>query len=893
MTSAAGGVPALNLAEVQQTSEALRMLRIAGASSSRRPSSARRLLPTSYFNSKLEAEKAHTPPVDIFGGMIGRVVPPDEKMKPGGRRPSPRVARSRAAAPTRPWEGVEVRQSRTEAHVVLQPELADFANPKGDMHQHAKHMTLERIPSLVRGVAEATALELVGSTEMPEARPQQFGQPVDALAGLPTPRFKSPVTIPPRQNAQANPDGILPPNSSRHDMRTSLDKHYSVRQEFPLRKDAHKPQPPQNPEKGRTPRSARKPVDDQDDQRDVIDIEYKDYGAAPTLPAELSRKAVKKVIRSKLHWGRYEQVGRQQFLERPKPNLIAVAESRHANPDKDYNKLIKAEIQEEGYSVKRLHRIAHVAKKEKEKSKTVQERRTVLEREREQWKLSVAGKYDEEIQRQQALAKERRRRQLMWLSAQAHCTAVQAFSVLLQMGRFKSQQTVESHVSSITIQQFIRSKFLLRKQRLLMQQYREMIDRIRPFAYFFIVRWRSRRKAKMANRLRQFLLELLKTNQVKRRISYYIHQVRRLQVSWRHHLRRQKARMLVLSRQWDRAIVLLRSKGKHGKLHDVNELPVRKRRSDAAQAAVVPGGVLTPHPPATVSEQSRTPRHPKKPKDSHNHGHEPPEEKHLKEGERKRVAFEGGARNKLAIDVSNANGHKALPGPTPYNHQTPGTAHASVSASSKSTTMHPNSAGRRHQQYLGSAWDHKMFEHNSVHVTMTSKQLSLLSRIVHYPVIKWQRLRHVVRTKRKQHIQDIHRYMHEIEQYRSFADQKRNVEQVIIAFAPDEEGGREMAKKLLGDMVGTEEPAQPRLTALVSGAEMQRFIAEGLERLVHSSGQLREEAKEADARLRSSMSPDLAEQAGTYSALANLHHYKPWWICHETIWHTFHVDPHA
>ena len=885
-------VPELRLSEVRQTAEALRSLRVAGATA-RNPSTERQSLPTSYFNSKLGPENHHAPPVDIFGCLVGRVVPPDHKMAPA-RGPSPRaaVARNRARQPSKSWEWVEPRRSRTEAHVVLQPEMADLHNPKGDMHKHAKELTLERIPSLVRGVAEASALELVGSAEMPETRPQQFGQSADSQVGLPTPRFKVPIPIPPRQNAQANADGILPPNSARHDMRPSLDKHYSVRQEFPLRK----PQAPQNIEKGRTPGSSRKQRADAEAPRDVVDVDYQDYGAAPTLPQDESRKGVKKAIRSKLHWGRYEQVGRQKFLERAKPSLVAVAESRHANPDKDYNKLIKAEIQEEGYCIKKFLRISDIAKKEKQKTMLVQERRLVLEAEHEQRKLAVAGKYDKELQRQQALVKERRQRQIMWMAALTHCTGVNAFAVLLKTGRLKKQANTKTVTSTLTIQSFVRAKFMAKRQRLLMQHYHELIARIRPFAYFFIVKWRARRKSRMTDRVRLFLFELLKTNQVKRRISYYIHQVRRLQGAWQHHLRRERARMLVLSRQWDRAVVLLRSKGKNGKLLDVRE-STQKRRGNAAEA-VAGSAVRSPArashsaagPPETAQHKAARP---KRAKDVCKENKEAKTSGEEQRAAARKESAKQESCNKLSIDVSDPNGHDASAGAPAHHNQALTTPHSAATSSARNAQTGNSQRGLPMASlYLGSAWDLKLREHNCLHVQMSAKQLSMLSRMVHYPVIKWQRLRHVVQGKRKRHIEGIHQYMRDIEQYRSFVEQKRNVEQVIIAFAPDEEGGREMAKKLLGDMIGTEEPKKPHLTAMVSGREIQGFIAEGLERLMHSSGQLREEAKAAEAHLRQSLSPELTESAGTYSAMATLHHYKPWWIVHETCWHTFHVDPH-
>jgi hypothetical protein len=189
-------------------------------------------LPVRYFNAQLaDAHPAHRAPIDIFGCLVGKVVPPDQKLltpRRADKRPSPRVLRGldkeAAAAYATSWEGVEARRSRDQAVVRLHPELADLSNPRGDLHRHAKDHALESIPALVRAAAAAEALNVQGSEELPEALLQRFGKAADAQAGLPTPRFKGPVVIPPRQNAQANPDGILPPDSARHDQRKSVDR---------------------------------------------------------------------------------------------------------------------------------------------------------------------------------------------------------------------------------------------------------------------------------------------------------------------------------------------------------------------------------------------------------------------------------------------------------------------------------------------------------------------------------------------------------------------------------------------------------------------------------------------------------------------------------------------
>ena len=558
-------------------------------------SNERQAMSLSCFNSTIADDPVRRLPIDIFGNLIGRVVPPDEKMPPEREWQSPRVARQGRVATglrsSKAWEGVELRRSRGEAVVVMQPELGDLANPKGDMHKHAKDIALENIPSLVKSVAEVEAKELYNSVEMPDGKRQRFGQSSDGEPAFPTPRFRGPVIIPPRQNVQANPDGILPPNSARHDARSRVDKHYSVRQAFPLRKSC-----PPSQEAGFTVRVAPQSPAEKDEMTDgtQLDIEYRDYGAAPTLPADQSRRGVRKSIRSKLHWGRFEQVGRDLFVKRSQPNKVAVAESRHKSPEKDYNREMKAELQDSNYAVKKFLRIAANASKEKEKNKTVQERRSVLRHEREQWLHSLAEKYDEELRLQAVLAQEQMRRQGMWAAIQAHVRSLMTFQMLIARGRQINSKQTDQIESCIAIQTFVRMKMRIRRERQFFQQIRELIRKVKPYFHFMIIRWRARRKAMMTDRLRFFLNEVLKSNQVKRRISHYIYNVRRLQNAWRHHLRRQKARMLVLSRQWDRAFLLMRSKGKHGRLHDQSEMFHAKRAHPVGHFGVSSNSTTSP-----------------------------------------------------------------------------------------------------------------------------------------------------------------------------------------------------------------------------------------------------------------------------------------------------------
>jgi hypothetical protein len=848
-------------------------------------------VPVLYYNGlleKTEGNLALRAPIDLFGGLVGKVVPPDEKMptpRPDARmRESPRVARNRAMASySKAWEGVGPRRSQDQAIVVMQPEMADLANTKGDMHKHAKDLTLAIMPTLVQEAADAEAKLIFGSVEKPEDCKQQYGETADGQAGLTSPRIK-PIAIPPRQNVQANPDGILPPNSGRHEGRTDLDRYFSVRQTFPVRK----PHPPSKFQMEKTQRIAQETRADKKERADGLDIDFHDYSREPTFPEDLNRKAVQKSIRSKLHWGRYEQLGASKFVERRNPFLVAVAECRHANPEKDYNKLIKKEVKAQDYAVRKSSSIAMLAAKEREKMKLVTERRNILIQEHENWKYSIAEKFDVELQRAAALAQERARRQQTWVSIQVIATQFMAFSHIIAIGREKRALRRLMEEKAMKIQHFMSAKIMAHRIRVNRQMLDEIIKRLKPIAHFFIIKWRAKRRFKSTNVVRQFLKEVIKTNQVKRRISHFIHNVRRLQRVWRSHLRRQRAYMLVLSRQWDRALLLLRSKGKQGLLSDVSdECHKRNKEAFGVTPALQRGnaGVVVPDDKKQIKNDAGENK-----KDS------------AKNADAKRVST--GHTVKLNAIFKRASSQDDDSGVDIYErlrefHD------ESTNLQTHPTTQAPTSTlpltrvskhGHQSGGYLGHLWEHRLQEHNKLHVHFTAKSLSMLSRIVHYPVIKWQKLRFIYRQRRQEHIDKVRKYLEDIVQYRQFVERKQNVEKVIMAFAQNEEDGHEMAKKLLGDQFISEQPKEPRVPALISPVWLQKCIEEGLQRLVHTSSKLREEAAAADAFLKASVldtNPEFAyrELTPDMMKLHNIHHHKPWWVCHETYWNNFHEDP--
>jgi hypothetical protein len=668
-----------------------------------------------------------------------------------------------------------------------------------------------------------------------------------------------------------------------HTYPAPVNRHYSVRQKFPVRK----PQPPPSAQSMQnTPRRAAKPAADEEEPKSRhadTDIEYRDYGAEPTMPAELNRRAVQKLIRSKIHWARFEQVGKDKYVERMLNKKVAVSESRHANPDRDYNMELKQDIQAEDYALRKFQRIAQAAEKEKEKTRTVQERRSTITDEYEQWRHSVAEKFDLELQRETALAQERARRQLTWVSVQVHITAVRAFVTMLELGRLKRKQDQEEVRAVISMQGLFRMKRSMRKRRHETQAILELANRIKPYTFFMIMNFRARRKKRLTDLLRMFLTDLKKTNTVKRRISNYLYNVKRLQNAWRNTLRRQRARMLVLSRQWDRAFTLIRSKGKAGLLHDqietVTETHLRNNltpRHFDHFLALSRGHVLaqTSNVPSSSLAEHALDAHGRKVRASPNR--QAATKADDTEAEQKRVAFKAAEQNTLIVKVDELP--KGSHGVTPPRSASAAlSAHSRHPPHSKQGLMSGVPVRPGAQRHLcDSEWEQRLHRHNSLHVHMSAKELTMLGRIAHYPVIKWQTLRYIFRRRRREYIRNVKQYMEDMVQYRSFMEQKRTVEQVIVAFAHDQDSGLEMAHKLLGNMAGSEEPKKPVLRAVIDPAEMQQFIAQGLQRLIHTSGQLRAEAAQAEAALREAagMSSDTVLSEVTQVMIKNSKRYS-------------------
>ena len=130
-----------------------------------------------YFNAQLaasDADPAHRPPVDLFGILIGRVVPPDEKMPSTRARPSPRsripmetaihCSRKSPMVTAGPRTGM-MRHHPGAAIVVNQPELGDLTNPNGEMHKHAREIALHHIPALVNEARRSETVSEVKDRE--------------------------------------------------------------------------------------------------------------------------------------------------------------------------------------------------------------------------------------------------------------------------------------------------------------------------------------------------------------------------------------------------------------------------------------------------------------------------------------------------------------------------------------------------------------------------------------------------------------------------------------------------------------------------------------------------------------------------------------------------------
>lgn len=516
-------------------------------------------------------------PTDMFGSVIGPKQLPDDRESPRWPRPF--------QPPSRPSSSGDKRSSRQgrkfrsqDAAGVRPPAAQQRAEhqvaPSNQVHDDPqapkKSLTLDYVAPAFTVQRKDADLKLDLSTVDPSPR---FRDPT-FRTGRSHHKPVEPIKIGPRMNVQANPHGILPPNTSRHEQRRKIDKVYTCRQQFELRDKRQG----ENKED-----SEHNDVSADEDEEEKVEQQPPEYRIGPEEeviqpgtykdfsgkvwkpdPENSSRRVVKEMIRDKIRWCRYQPDGRGNYVLRPEPEKLTIAQDSRMQHKHQYVQLNKT-----AFKQPKVSRKEEAIRKAKEREMEVARRKEEMEVDLKEWQEGLTVKIEEAKTRQRrasVFAPDLREIQATWLK---YCVQAKAFSVLFSsVEQILSERDarMRAYRAAINIQTWVRGKVFLQrmiKQKKLLEELREAI---RPAAYFLLKNWRAKQRRKKADILRIALQEHMQTNRVKRSISEFMYNVKRLQGAWKNYLKRERARMTLLSRQWERAFTYIRTKGKAGRL---------------------------------------------------------------------------------------------------------------------------------------------------------------------------------------------------------------------------------------------------------------------------------------------------------------------------------------
>eukprot|EP00282_Hemiselmis_andersenii_P024022 CAMPEP_0172004200 /NCGR_PEP_ID=MMETSP1041-20130122/4336_1 /TAXON_ID=464988 /ORGANISM="Hemiselmis andersenii, Strain CCMP439" /LENGTH=420 /DNA_ID=CAMNT_0012658011 /DNA_START=8 /DNA_END=1269 /DNA_ORIENTATION=- len=197
------------------------------------------------FNVQSNTIHGHGLPVsvDMFGAITTPRTLPDERpekwLPPTSGRKQPR-RKSKKEREREQWRSATPRSGFStprplSANVVLLPELRDLSTPR------AVSLSLEAAPGLIRSYVAPSVSGLHGGEgswpeeapavckDRPEKSVRELRNSVPSDEGIRDILRKS------TKHVILTPQGMIPPDTARHDDRHRADKIYTVRQNFPLR----------------------------------------------------------------------------------------------------------------------------------------------------------------------------------------------------------------------------------------------------------------------------------------------------------------------------------------------------------------------------------------------------------------------------------------------------------------------------------------------------------------------------------------------------------------------------------------------------------------------------------------------------------------------------------
>eukprot|EP00282_Hemiselmis_andersenii_P016346 CAMPEP_0114128950 /NCGR_PEP_ID=MMETSP0043_2-20121206/11213_1 /TAXON_ID=464988 /ORGANISM="Hemiselmis andersenii, Strain CCMP644" /LENGTH=596 /DNA_ID=CAMNT_0001222189 /DNA_START=12 /DNA_END=1799 /DNA_ORIENTATION=+ len=538
------------------------------------------------FNVQSNTIHGHGLPVsvDMFGAITTPRTLPDERpekwLPPTSGRKQPR-RKSKKEREREQWRSATPRSGFStprplSANVVLLPELRDLSTPR------AVSLSLEAAPGLIRSYVAPSVSGLHGGEgswpeeapavckDRPEKSVRELRNSVPSDEGIRDILRKS------TKHVILTPQGMIPPDTARHDDRHRADKIYTVRQNFPLRATSRDLQ-----EGSQTDRTHGRGRETGDRGGDGVSRERSSEPRPPPGPPKpqpppppgdgTGPRAIRRRITQKLFNCKHVADGKGGYVVREKPAKIPVAlpptsvEEGGIDWVKENTKMqtaqgnkLREESMYQGFELRDL------------RAEEVKRRREELEEERRRWqegvyerakrRLSVDAKKEMEEQA------EARKAHTTWLGALAQARWVLWAQEAVKAGRRERVRRRTLERCARKLQKWVRGIMVAKVLTTDASRREDALVVLRRGLTPSVLRWKMRRKTAKADVLQTFLTELAKNNAVKQRLSLFLFQMRRLQRVWRNYLRRERARMVLLSKQWDKAFLLIRTGGKYGRI---------------------------------------------------------------------------------------------------------------------------------------------------------------------------------------------------------------------------------------------------------------------------------------------------------------------------------------
>jgi hypothetical protein len=473
----------------------------------------------------------------------------------------------------------------------------------------------------------------------------------------------------------------------------------------------------------------------------------------------------------------------------------------------------------------------------------------------------------------------RRHAQEGWLGMLVHLAVTTACAAAKTEFRQREVARIRRVAAAKKMQKWYRTNIAVRNFQQETSQRTQALAMLSKALSPSVIRWKIRRKQKKADIIHTFMQEMRNNSLVQERLSSFLRQMRRLQRAWRNHLKRERARMMLLSKQWDKAFMLIRSGGKYGRIGKT---------------------IVTPQSPAKALKNGSP-----SPAKGRGGAHDASAAHvgNLQRGDSKRK--EGGAKGGGMTSSSSTHDHAS---------SAPALGEASKSAQRRSERAMVMALATTQQQMSGAGgssghgnrrrggilavsqnaylqfeeWvknaDERVQTHNRLHVVLTKRQSGLVGKLASFPEIKWRLLSLELKRLKAEHVLRLAQYVKAQAEYENFLEQKQVVQQVMMSFAGDSDAEDALSNRLLGNMLDRKAPVAPRFHPMFPAKVVQEHIYNGMQHLLSnfsrmSSGGAGAEGSEAT---EDNISDEVEVEAQIWKPVGGASGRKPWWILHES-----------